>query len=162
MPEFEDHARSDVGAAACRIRHNCTDWPCWPRLCAGLGARYREGENRQQRHANPFHHFPSALALRMRIVRLASIPAASSRARSLRSCRCCSRTRSNWSSITRPRECSASPCHRRLTEVERLARTLGLEVTLLELRRAEDIIAKRLKEHNYFWFLGPWFYSTEV
>jgi hypothetical protein len=49
-----------------------------------------------------------------------------------------------------------------LTEVERLARTLGLEVTLLELRRAEDIIAKRLKEHNYFWFLGPWFYSTEV
>src|SRR5262249_35065231 len=58
---IEDHARRHVGAAACRIRHNCADWPGWPRLCAGLGAWYREDENRKQRQANPFHGFPSAL-----------------------------------------------------------------------------------------------------
>src|SRR5262249_43349509 len=60
---IEDHARSDVGAATCRIWHNCADWPCWPRLCAGLCGRYRDGENRQQRQANPFHDVLSPLVL---------------------------------------------------------------------------------------------------
>ena len=46
--------------------------------------------------------------LRMRIVRSASIPAASSRARSPRTCRSCSRPSSNWSSTLRRPGCSAS------------------------------------------------------
>ena len=51
--------------------------------------------------------------LRMCIARSASIPAAFSRARSLRICRSCSRPSSNWSSTLRPPGCSASPCRRR-------------------------------------------------
>ena len=52
--------------------------------------------------------------LRMRIVRSASIPAASSRARSQRTCRSCRRPSSSWSSISRPPGRSASPCRRSL------------------------------------------------
>ena len=51
--------------------------------------------------------------LRMRIVRSASIPAASSRAPSPRTCRSCSRPSSSWSSTLRPPGCSASTCRRR-------------------------------------------------
>ena len=46
-------------------------------------------------------------------LRLASMPAASSRARSLRICRSCSRPSSNWSSTPGPPGCSASPCRQR-------------------------------------------------
>src|SRR3954471_2414560 len=46
----------------------------------------------------------------MRIVRPASMSAASSRAPSRPSCPCSSRTSTNWSSTPRPRGCLASPC----------------------------------------------------
>ena len=46
-------------------------------------------------------------------VKSASIPAASSRASRLRTCRSCSRPNSSWSSTTRPPACSASPSRRR-------------------------------------------------
>ena len=42
-----------------------------------------------------------------------TMPAASSRARSRRTCRWCSRPSSSWSSSLRPPGCSASPCRRR-------------------------------------------------
>ena len=48
-----------------------------------------------------------------RIVRSASTPAASSRARSLPTCRSCSRPSSSWSSTSRPPRRSASTCRRR-------------------------------------------------
>ena len=51
--------------------------------------------------------------LRMRIVRSASMPVASSRAPSPRTCRSCRRASSSWSSTPRPPGCSASPCRRR-------------------------------------------------
>ena len=51
--------------------------------------------------------------LRMRIVRSASMPVASSRARSPPTCRCCSRPSSSWSSTSRPPRRSASTCRRR-------------------------------------------------
>ena len=47
------------------------------------------------------------------IVRSASMPVASSKARSLRICQSCSRASSNSSSTPRPPGCSASPCRRR-------------------------------------------------
>src|SRR5262249_53238143 len=49
----------------------------------------------------------------MRFVKSASMPAASSRAPSRRTCRSCSRTSSSWSSMPEPPECSASMCRRR-------------------------------------------------
>ena len=51
---------------------------------------------------------------RMRFVRSASMPAASSRARSRRTCRSCSRPSSSWSSTPQPPGCSVSPCRRQL------------------------------------------------
>ena len=43
----------------------------------------------------------------------ASIPVASSRARSQQICRSCSQPSSSWSSMPRPPGCSGSPCHQR-------------------------------------------------
>src|SRR5262249_38239696 len=53
-----------------------------------------------------------APTLQMCFGRSASIPAASSRARSRPICRWCSRASSNWLSTTRPPGCSPSPSHR--------------------------------------------------
>jgi putative ABC transport system substrate-binding protein len=51
-------------------------------------------------------------SVRMRGVKSASMPAASSRAPSRRTCRSCRQPNSNWSSMPRPPGCLASTCRR--------------------------------------------------
>ena len=92
-----------VGWRSASSTAGVSNWPIWRRATRSLRF-YSASRICRSRRADELRN----ATLRTRIVRSASMPAASSRARSPRTCRSCRRPNSSWSSTPDRPACSAS------------------------------------------------------